>query len=63
VPDKADVLYDQKKLNIIRMSALDELSILESLVERVIERIFKRAKQRLFTDLEKSERALFPRVG
>ncbi len=41
VPTKADVLYDQQRMNNVRLSTPDELDILQSLVECIIKKISK----------------------
>lgn len=41
VPTKADVLYDEEKINIVRLSTPEEINILRFLVERLIKCISK----------------------
>jgi len=41
VPTKADVLYDEEKMNNVRLSTPEEMNILKSLVERLIKCISK----------------------
>ncbi len=39
VPTKADVLYDEERMNNLRLSTPDEFNILQSLVDRIISKI------------------------
>lgn len=39
VPMKADVLYDDERMNIVRLATQDELDILQSLVDRMVSKI------------------------
>jgi len=41
VPTKADVLYDEKRMDNLRLSTPDELNILQSLVDRIVSKIEK----------------------
>jgi hypothetical protein len=41
VPTKADVLYDEERMNNVRLSTPDEFNILRSLVDRIISKVAK----------------------
>lgn len=41
VPMRADVLYDEEKMDVLRLSTPDEMDMLHSLVERLIKCIYK----------------------
>lgn len=41
VPMKADILYDEKRMDVLRLSTPDEMDMLHSLVERLINCIYE----------------------
>lgn len=41
IPMRADVLYDEEKMDVIRLTTPDEMDILHSLVERLISHVLE----------------------